>query len=171
MRNGIGGFGPYTTGFVHKGHCILADFWAFLTMVPVIAAFSLRIAYPMVRELFALFLGFILWTAAWGGGGTLLSGLYTGPENAFVIPEMQAILLVYSVICSVVTGLMMGALCRRRETVLLLAILLVAPYPFLFTNAAEPVPLAFSLPFILAIVPSVLLGAQAWLRVAKRLEE
>jgi uncharacterized membrane protein len=127
-------------------------------------------AYPMVRELFALFLGFILWTAAWGGGGTVLAGLHSGPGNAFAIPEMQALLLIYSVLCSVITGMMMGVLCRRRETVLLLAILLVAPYPFLFTNSAEPVPLAFSLPFILAIVPSVLLGAQAWLRVAKRLE-
>lgn len=125
----------------------------------------------MVRELFALFLGFILWTAAWGGGGTVLSGLHSGPGNAFAVPEMQAVMLVYSVVCSVMTGLMMGALCRRRETVLLLAILLVAPYPFLFSNAAEPVPMAFSVPFILAIVPSVLLGAQAWSRVAKRLEE
>ena len=125
----------------------------------------------MVRELFALFLGFILWTAAWGGGGTVLSGLHAGPGTAFAVPEMQAVLLVYSVLCSVVTGLLMGALCRRRETVLLLAILLVAPYPFLFSNAAEPVPMAFSVPFILAIVPSVLLGAQAWSRVAKRLEQ
>lgn len=125
----------------------------------------------MLRELFALFLGFVLWTAAWSAGGTLLAAVGGGEQYVFNAPETQAMLLIYCVVCSVATGLFAGVLCRCRETILLLGILIVAPYPFLFVYAAEPVPLSFSVPFILAIVPSVFLGAQLVTWVARRVEE
>jgi hypothetical protein len=116
-----------------------------------------------MRSIAALVSGYVLWTVLWLGGnaGLRAAGTLPGDLTRPVLAPMPLFaLLVLSVVCSLSSGYVAGAVLRSSSirTVALLGVLLFATGCFVQSTVWHLMPLWYHLVFLGMVIPVTLVG-------------
>ena len=118
----------------------------------------------MVRSILGVVVGFALWSAMWlAGQATLFAGAMkvVAAGQRYEDAPVLGGLVVYSVVCSVVSGLVCALIARgSRAAAVVLAVLLLAVGVGFEVSAWGLTPVWSHLVFLVLLVPATLIGAR-----------
>ncbi|MBV7331342.1 hypothetical protein KFU94_24515 [Chloroflexi bacterium TSY] len=127
----------------------------------------------MLRNILAVFVGFILWTLLWLSGNALLRFLSPAAFHPDGTTENFAILLTIlglSILCSIVAGVITASLVynMRMQIVLILAFIQLGVGIFVQSKYWDSLPLWYHLMFLTMLAPSILFGGWWRARLANK---
>lgn len=117
----------------------------------------------MIKNIVAVVVGYVLWTALWLGGNALFfSELAEQAAAGTPITSTAPLLgvLVLSIVCSLAAGVAAGAISRRPGPVLITGMALLITGIFVQAGAWTLMPVWYHLVFLALIVPVVLVGGR-----------